>query len=143
MSVQVLATSLSAMYSELPTVQPLTCDEWSSVTECVRHSVSSLSSFIDCLQFCNSVIQVSLNNYSLCVCVCVVCLCLCVCVCVCVICIRIYSICIMVLHLKVSPDEVAERILSLINDGFLQHVIGPALFQVCKQMKKIIIMTSG
>ena len=55
---QVLATSLSAMYSELPTVQPLTCDEWSSVTECVRHSVSSLSTFIDCLQFCNSVVQV-------------------------------------------------------------------------------------
>lgn len=69
-----LATSLSAMYSELPTVQPLTCDEWSSVTECVRHSVSSLSSFIDCLQFCNSVIQVSLDVYLVlfmhCVCVC-------------------------------------------------------------------------
>ena len=63
MFVQVLATSLSAMYSELPTVQPLTCDEWSSVTECVRHSVSSLSSFIDCLHFCNAVIQVSLDNY--------------------------------------------------------------------------------
>ena len=30
-----------------------------------------------------------------------------------------------------SPDEVIEKILSLINDGFLQHVIGPALFQVC------------
>ena len=68
-----LATSLSAMYSELPTVQPLTCDEWSSVTECVHHSVSSLSSFIDCLQFCNSVIQVSLDVYLVlfmhCVCV--------------------------------------------------------------------------
>ena len=60
------------------------------------------------------------------------------CACVCVICIRIYGICIMVLHLKVSPDEVVERILSLINDGFLQHVIGPALFQVCKQRKKIM-----
>ena len=33
--------------------------------------------------------------------------------------------------LKVSPDEVVEKILSLINDGFLTHVIGPALFQVC------------
>ena len=37
----------------------------------------------------------------------------------------------MVLCPKVSPDEVADKILSLINDGFLQHVIGPALFQVC------------
>ena len=36
-----------------------------------------------------------------------------------------------VTYLKVSPDEVVEKILSLINDGFLQHVIGPALFQVC------------
>ena len=59
---QVLATSLSAMYSELPTVQPLTSDEWSSVTECVRHSVSSLSTFIDCLQFCNSVVQVRIGG---------------------------------------------------------------------------------
>ena len=88
-----LATSLSAMYSELPTVQPLTCDEWSSVTECVRHSVSSLSSFIDCLQFCNSVIQVSLDVYlvlfmhcvcvSVCVCVCVRVCCMRACLCLC------------------------------------------------------------
>ena len=62
--VQVLATSLSAMYSELPTVQSLVCDEWSSVTECVRRSVASLPSFIDCLQFCNSVIQVRLCSYA-------------------------------------------------------------------------------
>ena len=61
--VQVLATSLSAMYSELPTVQSLVCDEWSSVTECVCRSVPSLLSFIDCLQFCNSVIQVRLFLY--------------------------------------------------------------------------------
>ena len=33
--------------------------------------------------------------------------------------------------LKVSPDEVVEKILLLINDGFLKNVIGPALFQVC------------
>ena len=45
----------------------------------------------------------------------------------------------MVLCLKVSPDEVADKILSLINDGFLQHVIGPALFQVCTLMQKIVM----
>ena len=86
---------------------------------------------------------------SVCVCVCLcvyVCVCVCVracvrvCVCVCMcrylyyglqyIALHMYSV-TMVLHLKVSPDEVAGRILSLINDGFLQHVIGPALFQVC------------
>ena len=40
--------------------------------------------------------------------------------------------------LKVSPDEVVEKILSLINDGFLQHVIGPALFQVCNCVQDIL-----
>jgi len=57
---QVLATSLNAMYSELPTVQVLNCDEWSSVTEHIRCSVPSLSAFVQCLQFCNSVIQVGI-----------------------------------------------------------------------------------
>ena len=83
---QVLATGLSALYSELPTSADITLDEWQSVLPVIEGAVPELKRFTQALSFCNSVLQV-------CVCVCVkvrerMCVCVkereCVCVCGCV-----------------------------------------------------------
>ena len=57
-----------------------------------------------------------------CVCVCVcVCVCLCVYVCGCEGC-TIFS--------QMAPKVVCDTVLTLVREGFLQQVLGPALFQV-------------
>lgn len=70
--VQVLATGLSALYSDLPSTRDLIVDEWQSPLPVIADAVPELHTFIQALDFCNSVLQV---------CVCLrACTCMCVCV---------------------------------------------------------------
>ncbi len=56
--IQVLATGLSALYSDLPSTRDLIVDEWQSPLPVIADAVPELHSFIQALDFCNSVLQV-------------------------------------------------------------------------------------
>ena len=56
---KVLATGLSALYSDLPTSVEIVVDEWQSPLPVIETSVPQLRRFIQSLEFCNSVLQVS------------------------------------------------------------------------------------
>lgn len=58
LSLQVLATGLSAIYSSLPTSVELSDDEWHSPLSELEMSVPQLKKFMQALSFCNSVLQV-------------------------------------------------------------------------------------
>eukprot|EP00731_Ephydatia_muelleri_P030662 Em0022g176a len=83
---QVLATGLSALYSELPTSVEIVVDEWQSPLPVIEASVPQLRRFIQSLDFCNSVLQV-------------------------------------------APKVVRCSVLTLVKEGFLAQVLGPALLQ--------------
>ena len=70
-SIQVLATGLSALYSDLPTTCSYSMDEWQSPLPVIEASVPELGRFYQALDFCNSVLQV-LYIYSICAFVCIV-----------------------------------------------------------------------
>jgi len=55
---QVLATGLSALYSELPTSREITVEEWQSPLPVIDAAVPELRKFTQALSFCNSVLQV-------------------------------------------------------------------------------------
>lgn len=59
-SIQVLATGLSALYSDLPTTCSYSVDEWQSPLPVIEGCVPELSRFYQALEFCNSVLQVTL-----------------------------------------------------------------------------------
>lgn len=59
-SIQVLATGLSALYSDLPTTCSYSVDEWQSPLPVIEACVPELSRFYQALEFCNSVLQVTL-----------------------------------------------------------------------------------
>ena len=55
---QVLATGLSALYSDLPTTFSYCVEEWQSPLPVIESSVPGLDRFYQALDFCNSVLQV-------------------------------------------------------------------------------------
>ena len=55
---QVLATGLSALYSELPTSRDISVEEWQSPLPVIETAVPELRRFTQALTFCNSVLQV-------------------------------------------------------------------------------------
>ena len=59
---QVLATGLSGLYSDLPSTRDLVVDEWQSPLPVIMAAVPEVSSFIQALEFCNSVLQVTHSN---------------------------------------------------------------------------------
>ena len=62
-----LATGLSGLYSGLPSTRDLVVDEWQSPLPVIEKAVPELRTFIQALDFCNSVLQVCVC-VSLCVC---------------------------------------------------------------------------
>ena len=56
---QFLATGLSGLYSGLPSTRDLVVDEWQSPLPVIKKAVPELRTFIQALDFCNSVLQVS------------------------------------------------------------------------------------
>ena len=55
---QVLATGLSALYSDLPTSLDIPCEDWYSLERGLWATFPELVSFLRSLEFCNNVIQV-------------------------------------------------------------------------------------
>ena len=53
-----LATGLSALYSDLPSTRDLIVDEWQSPLPVIVDTVPELKTFVQALDFCNSVLQV-------------------------------------------------------------------------------------
>lgn len=59
LSLQVLATGLSALYSSLPRKIEVQGDDWHALRREDWMSVSSLKLFMNSLEFCNAVVQVA------------------------------------------------------------------------------------
>ena len=57
-SLQVLATGLSATYSQLPQVVSLVTDEWESSLASFEQRIPEMKKFMQALSYCNSVLQV-------------------------------------------------------------------------------------
>ena len=55
---QVLATGLSALYSDLPTSLDIPSEDWYSLERGLWATFPELVSFLRSLEFCNNVIQV-------------------------------------------------------------------------------------
>lgn len=135
-SIQVLATGLSALYSDLPTTCSYSVDEWQSPLPVIEACVPELSRFYQALEFCNSVLQV--NHITR----------------LCFYIMALFSLSLSLspslphsfpsflsfpslplsfsfpLLLQMSPKVICDRIIVLTREGFLQQVVGPALFQV-------------
>lgn len=57
-----LATGLSGLYCGLPSTRDLVVDDWQSPLPVIEKAVPELMTFIQALDFCNSVLQVSKNS---------------------------------------------------------------------------------
>ena len=56
--IQVLATGLSGLYSELPSSREIEVDDWQSPLPVIEAAVPELRQSTQALNFCNSVLQV-------------------------------------------------------------------------------------
>lgn len=103
-----LATGLSATYSQLPLTITIQSEEWESPLAGFEQHVPEIKKFMQALSYCNSVLQVSENNIA-----------------------AVHtSIQCFISPLQMAPLLVSQVCVRLIKNGFLQQVLGPALSQV-------------
>ena len=59
MLLQVLATGLSGLYSDLPRKIVIPSEDWCQITDEDVHNIPEMAMFLNSLEFCNAVAQVT------------------------------------------------------------------------------------